>query len=258
MLYLLSLRAGCGRSERMKPFSDVFVAHRGLYDNIGIPENSLAAFEKAVNCGYGIELDVQMTKDGRLVVFHDVKLKRMCGIKKALISCSFNELQKLTLGNTGEKIPLFEDVLEFVAGKVPLVVEIKPEGNWKETAARTAVMLDKYEGEFCVESFHPLVLAWFRKNRPDVIRGQLSTDYFRSSIKVNAVYAFLLSNLMLNFLSRPDFIAFNHRYKNMLSYRLCRKLYSPVNAAWTIKSQAQLEAAKDVFQIMIFDGFSPK
>ena len=88
-------------------------AHRGLFDpGEGIPENSMPAFERAVLCGYPIELDVQVTKDNKIVVFHDYTLGRMCGIDLPLETKTYEELQKLSLQNTGEKIPLFSDVLD--------------------------------------------------------------------------------------------------------------------------------------------------
>lgn len=259
VMYCLSLMANHSRKERMQPYREVYIAHRGLFDNTGdAPENSYKAFEKAVQQGYGIELDVQMTTDGRLVVFHDENLNRMCNDNKKLYTLGYEELKNYTLKDSGEHIPLFEDVLELIDGKVPLVVEIKSEGNWKETTKRTARMLDDYNGLYCVESFNPGVLLWYRRNRPEVIRGQLSMDYFKHNSEYNPVINFLMTNLMCNIVSYPDFIAYDHRQKNQLSYRICRKIYNPENVAWTIKSHEELEEAGKVFGCFIFDGFIPK
>ena len=257
LLYLLSLRAGNGRQQSMRPFMDTKIAHRGLFNNRDIPENSMPAFRKAIEYGYGIELDVQMTKDGKLVVFHDPSLKRMCGAYSPLTELSFAELQSLTLLDTSEKIPLLEDVLNEIGGRVPLIVEIKPDGCFMECTKKTAALLDRYPGLFCIESFHPMIVFWFRKHHPDVIRGQLSTNYFKEGISLNPVVKFLLTNLMLDFLTRPDFIAYNHVYRNQFSYRICRKLYPVVNAAWTVRSRKEMDAAEEVFQIIIFDHFLP-
>lgn len=297
VLYLFLIAPNMGRQEKMKPFEDTYIAHRGLFNNncVGkkgiyeegkqIPENSIPAFERAVEAGYGIELDVQTTSDGRLVVFHDENLKRMCGVDKKLYECTYDELMQYHLLETDEKIPLFDQVLRVIDGRVPLIVEVKSEGNWKRTTRMTAERLDSYsrtiaerrdsyggenngrkegggvrtgEYTYCVESFHPLVLRWFRKNRPEILRGQLSTDFLRSKLKRRWHEKILLTNLMLNFLCRPDFIAYNYRYRNQPSLWLCRHVFSVVTAAWTVKSEKVLNEIKPYFDIVIFDGFIPK
>ena len=257
-IYLFCVKPNIGRRERMKPFEAQYCAHRGLYDNATeAPENSLNAFRKAVESGYGIELDVQLTSDGKLVVFHDGTLKRMCGPDKFLYQCSYDELQQLHLADSDEKIPLFSKVLETVAGKVPLIVEVKSEGDPIATSRATAELLDDYKGIFCVESFHAGAVRWFRKNRPDWIRGQLSMDYFKWKTNNSWLMKLLASDLMFNFVSRPDFIAYDHRHVNRLSYRIVRKLFPVENVCWTVQSQQELEKAKKVFQCIIFDSFIP-
>ena len=246
----------------MTPFEETYIAHRGLFDNgkPGVPENSIPAFEKAVEAGYGIELDVQTTSDGRLVVFHDETLSRMCGVDKKLYECTYDELKGYHLANTKEKIPLFDEVLKVIDGKVPLVVEIKSEGNWRLTTRLTAERLDAYVGVslYCIESFHPLVVKWFKDNRPDVLRGQLSTNFFRSKMKRAWYEKIILTNLLLNFLAKPDFIAYNYRYKNQPSFWLCRVLFNVVSAAWTVRSEKVLKKVCRVFDVIIFDSFLPQ
>ena len=257
-LYILALRPNGGRQSLMKPYTDTYIAHRGLFNNKDIPENSIPAFAKAVKEGYGIELDVQLTSDRKLVVFHDESLKRMCGDERILHKTSYDELCKLSLLGTDEKIPLFSDVLMLIGGAVPLIVEIKSEGDYLATTQMTNDMLTKYGGEYCVESFHPSVIKWYRKNNPQVIRGQLSTKYKKDAADQPWYVRFILTNLLLNYQAKPDFIAYNHVYKRQFSYRLCRGLYKPVNVAWTIRSQDELDSAKDVFSVIIFDSFIPK
>lgn len=258
VLYLLSIRPNTGRKERLKPFEERYVAHRGLFNNEDIPENSIPAFQKAVEAGYAIELDVQLTADDRLVVFHDASLKRVCGDDRNIFDVSYDELKNLRLLDTDEKIPLFEDVLKVIGGRVPLVMELKPDGRYLETASRASDMLSNYQGAVCLESFHPMILSWYRKNDPEMLRGLLSTNFFRENDSHSLPVKFLLTNLMLNFLARPDFISYNKLFKNQFSYRLCRALYKPVNACWTIKNQRQLNKARDVFTIFIFDSFIPE
>lgn len=257
LLYLYLLKPNTGRKERLRPFEERYIAHRGLFQPENIPENSCAAFARAVKQGYGIELDVRLTKDGKLVVFHDETLMRMCGVQRKLRECTYRELRELTLGKSTEKIPLFEDVLKIVAGKVPLIIEVKAEGSWIATTEKLFEILGDYSGSFCVESFHPSVLAWCRKNRPEVLRGQLSTNYWKNNIKQVWIAKFVLSNLLLNFYGRPDFIAYNYKYADEFSYALCRKLYRVKNAAWTVRSREALAEAEKIFSIIIFDSFIP-
>ena len=242
----------------MEPFEKQYIAHRGLFHNEDIPENSMAAFSRAVEAGYGIELDVQLTADDRLVVFHDETLERMCGDKRVLHELTYDELQRLNLLRTTEKIPLFKDVLSLINGAVPLIVEIKSEGRYLEASRLVNEMLRDYNGVYCLESFHPLVLLWFKKNNPEIIRGQLSTNFRKDRVKQPWWIKFFLTNLLCNCLTRPDFIAYNHEYAKQISFVLCRRLYHAVNAAWTIRDQEQLEKAKDIYQVFIFDSFIPR
>lgn len=257
--YLLCIKPHMGRREQLKPFEETYIAHRGYFDNnLDCPENSLAAFNRAVEHGYGIELDVQLTKDGRMVVFHDASLKKMCGIKKKVTACTYEELKTCRLHGTSHGIPLFTEVLKLVHGKVPLIIEIKPEGDCIETARQLAHIMKDYKGIYCIQSFHPGVLGWYKKHEPEVIRGLLSTNFRKNKIKRDPLTGFLLTNLLLNWYCKPDFIAYNHKYADEFSYRLCRRLYPVVNAAWTIRSQEELDDARKIFSIMIFDDFKPQ
>lgn len=248
------------RKAKMKPFEEVYIAHRGFFDNTkGVPENSLPAFRKAVEAGYGIELDVQRSKDGQLFVFHDDSMERMCGIKKNLRDMTTEEIRQCRLLDTEEKVPFFSDVLAVINGKVPLIVEIKYEGDFIATTEATAVVMDSYQGIWCMESFEPRSVQWYKKHRPDIIRGQLSTDYRKDNWEKPRVEQFCLTNLMYNMLSRPDFIAYNHKYHDNLSLNLCRSLFGAEMVAWTIKNQKELELAKQHhFEILIFDSFDPR
>lgn len=257
-LYLFLAAPNVGRRSMMKPYEERYFAHRGLFNNeTDAPENSLNAFRKAVEAGYGIELDVQLTTDGKLVVFHDENLDRICGVDKILHKCSFDEIEQYPLAKSDSRIPLFEDVLAVVDGKVPLIVEVKSEGDYIATTKAAAEMLDHYNGTYCVESFHWGVGRWYKKNRPNVIRGQLSMDYFKEKPNLNFLVKIFLSDLLLNCFSRPDFIAYEHSQANRLSYRVIRKFFPVENVCWTVKSQKQLDEAKKIFQCIIFDSFIP-
>jgi glycerophosphoryl diester phosphodiesterase len=257
-LYLFCLKPNGKRRGEMAPFGARYIAHRGLFENgTAHPENSLPAFRRAVAAGYGIELDVQRTADGELVVFHDATLQRMCGDPRRLCDCTYGELQALSLLESGVSIPRFAEVLALVDGQVPLIVELKNGGDWLACARQSAQLLDGYRGDYCVESFHPLMLGWFRLHRPAVLRGQLATDFFREGADYHPLGMFLLSNLLLNCCSRPDFIAYCWRYADQPSYRLCRRLFPVVCAAWTVRSPQELAEASKTAQILIFDSFAP-
>ena len=194
--------------ERFAPFADRNVAHRGLYaKDQAVPENSLTAFELAAESGYGIELDVQLSRDGRVVVFHDDDLKRVCDVDAPVDALTFQELRALGLCGTDEKIPLFAEVLALVGGRVPLIVELKSGRNNRLLCEKTLALLANYRGEYCVESFDPFIMGWFRRHAPQLVRGQLACPadaYARGS----APLRFALSRCLLNVVSRPQFIAY--------------------------------------------------
>ncbi|MDE6852494.1 MAG: glycerophosphodiester phosphodiesterase [Lachnospiraceae bacterium] len=257
VLYLLCLKPNNTGKARMKAYEKVYIAHRGLFDKAEAPENSLAAFRRAVNGGYGIELDVQLTADGKLVVFHDESLKRMCGVARKVWKCNYRELCQYHLLDTQEKIPLLEEVLQVVAGKVPMIIEIKPEGNSIRTAKALSGHMKKYQGEYCVESFDPRVLHWYRKNDPEIVRGQLSTNFWLNESDKPWYIKIGLTNLLTNFYTKPDFIAYNYKYANQLSLQICRHFYHTELVAWTVHSPEELEQARESFRVFIFDGFIP-
>ena len=256
------------RRKLIEPFQKTMIAHRGLFSNhfTGVdddippeaPENTLEAFRRAVDHGYGIEMDVQLSKDGQLVVFHDGTLKRACKRKGKVIDYTYEELSAFPVFGSKERIPLFKDVLKIVDGKVPLLIEVKPDGDCIKTCESLNAHLEGYEGVYIVESFDPRAVRWYRKNRPDVLRGQLSEKFKKSGHLGTDIGYIFLSSLMLNLLGRPDFIAYNHKHKEQFSYRLLRRLFPVFNAAWTIRSQEELEMARDVFSVFIFDSFIPK
>lgn len=260
-LYLLMIMPRMTGRADTKPFFRWLYAHRGLHDNRSdAPENSMRAFRKAVGADFGIELDVQLSKDGVAVVFHDDTLKRICGVEGRVCERTFEELQLLSLCGTDQKIPRFADVLEVVDGKVPLIVELKTETMDVSVCEEADKLLSSYKGLYCIESFNPLALSWYRRNRKDVVRGQLSEPFYEESKSgeyPNPLFL-LLENLLLNWRAKPDFIAYNHKHPGKLSLQLCRKLYRCTTAAWTIKSNEELAAARKHFDIFIFDSFLPE
>ena len=258
VLYLMSVTPRVVNRPDAGIFRKKYFAHRGLHDNAGeAPENSMAAFRRAVEAGYGIELDVQMTKDGIPVIFHDGTLERMCGVKARIEDYTYEQLQQFKLADSEQSIPKLEDMLALVDGRVPLIVEIKSETKEVTFCAVIDRMLRAYQGEYCIESFNPLAVFWYRRHRKNIVRGQLSDAFIKEGEYVGTM-SFLLQNLMFNWVGRPDFIAYNCKYPRMLSARLCRRLYRSKTAAWTVRSREQLAEARKNFDIFIFDSFVPK
>lgn len=257
-LYTLAIMPRMKNRPDYSPLMGKYYAHRGLHNNESdAPENSMAAFKKAVKTGYGIELDVQLTKDRIPVVFHDEMLMRVCGVKGKVRDYTYEELQQFTLFQSEEKIPLFEDFLKMVDGRVPLIIEIKIHEDVDTVCSIADKLIRRYKGPYCVESFHPLAVYWYRKHRPEVIRGQLSACFSKTG-EPEPWERRMVHYLLLNFLAQPDFIAYDHRFKGNLSRRLCRYLYRSLSVAWTIKTQEQLDACKKDFDLFIFEGFLPK
>ena len=252
IVYIFLIAPRMFRKPDRKPFYCVHYAHRGLFDNeTDAPENSLHAFEKAVKMGYGIELDVQLSKDDVPVVFHDASLERMCGVKGKVWEYTCAELTEMTLAKSDERIPTLEEVLELVGGRVPLIVEYKLDRVQTKVCELGNRLLKSYSGPYCIESFHPLALLWYKKHRPDVMRGQLSMN-FKEDYKKHKEYI-LLTYLLTNVATRPDFIAYQHSDASNISRRICRVL-GALSVAWTIKSRKQHEAVKDEFDLFIFDS----
>lgn len=259
VLYMLAIMPRMIKKPLRAPLMGVLYAHRGLHDNKSdAPENSMPAFQKAVEAGYGIELDVQLTKDRVPVVFHDFTLDRMCGVSGKVADYTFEELQKLHLLQTEQKIPKFEDFLKLVEGKVPFILELKVEMKDIDVCSKVSEMMKQYKGIYCIESFNPLVLRWYRKYDKGVIRGQLSDVFVKESKNTKAILHWTLENLIWNFLTKPDFIAYNHHHYRKLSRCICRYIYGNLAVAWTIRSQEELNARKKDFDLFIFDSFIPK
>ena len=199
------------RQYSASDFSGFYYAHRGLYDNHhGVPENSLPAFRAAVEKGYGVELDVQLSADGQVVVFHDDTLDRICGVHGKVIDFPLEKLQEMKLLETGETIPLFTDVLAVLQqGAGPLIVELKTVGERnRELCEKTREILRSYPRVFCIESFDPMIVRWFRKNAPEIFRGQLSQPEEDYAGHLPKWLGWMLAGCRFSFLNKPDFIAY--------------------------------------------------
>ncbi len=257
-LYLFLAMPAIRRSKLLNRISSRHFAHRGLHDrSIGVPENSMAAFRRSIENSFGFELDVRMTKDGRLVVMHDNATLRMTGVNKLVSESTYAELQALRLDGTNERIPLFCDVLSMVRGREALIVEIKTADNCDILCKAVAETLDRYMGDFVVESFDPRAVRWFKKNRPHFVRGQLVTRFSRDG-KRKFFADIAESMLLFNVLGRPDFIAVNVLDVNTPGAWLNRVLFGAKEFRWTVKNVKDHRAAVEKKACSIFEGFIPQ
>lgn len=256
-LYLLSLRGRSGHPgvEKLRGWS---YTHRGLHSP-GVPENSLAAFRAGVEQGYGSEFDVHLLKDGGLAVIHDSDLKRTTGLAGKVEDLTTADLKNCFLEGTSETIPTFREVLDTYSGRAPVIIELKPVGgNHAALCEAACAEMEGFNGSWCMESFDPRVIYWLRKNRPDIIRGQLSENYLKNPrSKLPLVLKLVLTFHLENFLCRPDFIAYDFPTRKVLSNPICRRLWGLEAVAWTLRSPEDHEIALREGWIPIFENYLP-
>ena len=235
-------------------------AHRGYHDKPRIPENSLPAFRRAIEHGLPSEFDVHLISDGTLVVFHDDDLKRQTGVKGSIEAYDIINLRKLRLEGTDEPIPTFDEVLDLYEDTgLALLIELKVvKGNYKALAKAVAERLDRYKGEYVIESFDPRVLMAYRKLRPDVIRGQLVQDFYKSPAGVAPYQAVLLTNMAFNRFVQPDFIAYRFKDRMWPAWKRWLGKKDIVPAAWTIKTAEKYKAAVSKGCVPIFEQITPE
>lgn len=257
-LYLWAIRPNTARRENCLSFARWDFAHRGLWNmDRGIPENSLPAFKKAVDQGFAIELDVHLTKDQEIVVFHDDTLKRMCQLDRPVESMTYEELSRFRLLNTDCRIPLLSEVLHLVRGRVPLLIELKLPTSSTALCPLLDQMMASYSGKYLIESFNSLGLLWYRKNRPEILRGQLASRYAPSR-GFDALLKKLSTALIVNAASRPDFIAYNYRHTRGLGFRLNHGFFKVPVFVWTVRSRLAYQRCRQKFSSVIFENFLPE
>ena len=271
----MALRAGYGSIDEPGPLA---------------PENSLAAFAAAAEAGYGIELDVQLTLDNKVVVAHDPDLLRVAGDPRNIRDLTYDELVRIPLFPTAapgaevspllpgatenpplvttpsqaptryyQHVPLLEDVLRVVDGRVPIIVEFKFENyrTWddrdEELMQTAADLLDAYQGLYVVESFNPAAMNWYKREHPDVCRGQLAED---TAFTANPML-WMAGKLMFNEISRPDFVAYDFKNGDGAMLRFVRRM-GAMAVAWTVRTSDELAGAQPYFDRFIFEAFVPK
>lgn len=229
------------------------IAHRGLHTD-EMPENSLGAFQNAIDNGYPIELDVHLTCDGTVVVFHDDSLARVTNKDGYVKNLTKDTLKDYSIFGTKYTIPTFKEVLDLVAGQVPILIEVKNTGKVGELESALLKILKDYTGEYAIQSFNPYVLEWFKKNAPQIARGQLA-GYFKGE-KLSFIKKFALKRMLLNKkISCPDFISYDARN---VPNRFVKKYKKLPLLVWCVRSQDEYLKKVKYCDNIIFENFEPK
>ncbi|WP_322154281.1 glycerophosphodiester phosphodiesterase family protein [Paratractidigestivibacter sp.] len=239
-------------------------AHRGLHGE-GAPENSVAAFLRARDHGFGVELDVHLTADGELAVIHDSEIERMCGYAGVVEEMTMAELRECRLAGTDEQIPTFDEALAVYecdpTGETelapPVIVELKTRGkNAAALCEKAMACLDNHLVRYCVESFDPRVLVWLRRHRPEVMRGQLAQNFLEEDWR--PFHQRIGGTVLLgNAATRPDFVAYRFCDREGAPVRISCGLLGAHLVEWTICSAEDLARCEAEGAVPIFEGFLP-
>ena len=241
-----------------KDFDGWLFAHRGYHREPDAPENSLKAFELAVENGFGAELDVHLCKDGTLAILHDSKLKRLTGKKGVVEDLTKDQLGDYPLGQSTQTIPTLAQVLDVFKGRTPLIIELKPvNGNEKALTEAVCKELETYDGPFCIESFYPGVLTYLKANYPQIVRGQLAMNYFNSKKKMSLAETVVGTNMIHGFWTKPDFIAYRFSERANFGNRFWLGVMKKQGASWTIHNKEELDQALAEGLWPIFENFDP-
>lgn len=254
LLYLFAISPRFARRRDMLHYRHTMFAHRGYHCmEKGIPENSMAAFRAALIRGYGIEIDLHLTRDGRLVVFHDDTLERICGRPDIVENMTYEELKACRLCGTDETIPSFDEVLSLVKGRVPLLIELKIPDSSVHICQETMRQLSHYKGPCLIQSFNTMGIRWFRLHAPHILRGQLSSNLTRDPLKEAWLLRFMVKHLLSNFLGRPDFISYNLNDLPIVNVWILKHIFHVPVAVWTLTTPDMLNKGLQHFDMQIFE-----
>lgn len=234
-----------------------FIAHRGLYtEDQRIPENTKVSYQRALDEGYDIELDVNVLKDGTVVAFHDPNLLRLCHDPRYLKDVTFDDIKNLHILDSDQTIMTLESVLKLVDGKANLLIELKPFGDVKYLCESMMECMKSYQGNFAVFSFHPNVVMWFKKHHPTIIRGQIA-EYFKNDKNMNKVMKHLLKTMFFNRFTKPDFISYGiYDLPNKYCDKLMKKGMTVISYA--ARNQTDFDMVKSHYHNTVFEFFIPK
>ena len=237
------------------------IAHRGLHDrSAGIIENTLSAAEAAIQGGFAIECDVQDTAEGEAVVFHDHTLERLTGEKGAVRARRARDLTGLAIASTRDHIPTLHTFLARIAGRTPLVIEIKSRFDGDMALTRRTIEVARgYAGPVALKSFDPAVVATLREAAPDLPRGIVAESRYDDPEwdKLAADKKRELVNLLHFPLTQPDFLSWRVHDLPSAAPFLCRHLARIPVMTWTVRSDEDRRRADAHADQMVFEGFRP-
>lgn len=223
------------------------IAHRGFHDE-NTTENTIQSYQSAINRGYNIEIDVRLTRDKEIVVFHDDTLTRLCGISQRIDQLNYSDIENIRLPH-GERIPKFSEVLTEVSKKTGLLIELKSNGDGTLEEGVNKLLTD-YTGDYAVQSFHPFSMRWFKTHAERVPRGLLATY---DKLPIKGYESFVLRHLLLLPFVKPDFLSYDEKY---IERRRIKNLKIP-KLAWTVQSHARMKELLDnsLSDNVIFENF---
>lgn len=238
------------------------LTHRGYHDAArGRPENSLPAFQAAVEAGYGIELDVQVTADGHAVVFHDDVLDHLTARTGPVAALTAVQLGRIALRNSDEKIPTLAQVLALVAGRVPVLVEMKDRGDTRaptdgQLSSAVAVLLTGYAGPAAVMSFNPYIMAEMAEFIPRIPRGLVTEDYDpANNVPIPPEVCARLRGIPDYDRTASSFIS--HKASDLGRARVAElKRQGAAILCWTIRSRAAEKKARKIADNITFEGYA--
>ena len=238
------------------------IAHRGLHNSSeGVIENSLSAVRSAIDQGFAIEVDIQKTAESNAIVFHDFTLERLTQESGTVKSLSLEALQPIKLLNSSDTIWSLDNLLEEVAGKVGLCIEIKSDFRTDLTnfIAKVGKRLVNYHGPVAVKSFDPEVLSIFRRIAPQIPCGIVACDTRDLSKwgKLTLMERFILRHLFHAPRTRPSFVSFCVDDLPMVAPLLAKKIFKVPLITWTVRTKTQQEIAKKWADQIVFEGFIP-
>lgn len=247
-----------GKRPDFREFRKFDYAHRGLHNlENGVPENSMRALTLAELAGYGMEFDLQLTKDKQVVVHHDASIKRSCGVDRKVAEMTYEELQEYRLFGTEETVPLFREVLSVLDGRTPLIIELKDYNDTDELCTLAMEELEGYKGLYCVESFDPTIVRWFWKNRPEIVRGQLMCRFKKGDNHMSGWQAFCGRNMLTNWYTRPNFEAYDIHTRDIPAMGAAKGL-GMQEVSWTIRDWEEYERTKKLGSLCIFEHILPE
>lgn len=235
------------------------VAHRGLHGN-GLIENTLGAARAAVDANCAIEVDLQLTADNEVVVFHDETLDRLTTATGPLAALTLSELKQISILGTDERIPTLQELLDLVAGRTPLVLELKSDWDGDERlTSRAAEVLSGYAGPVAVMSFDPQILMALQKHAPGLPRGIIAERYYDDPewSPLPRAHKFKLGNLLHIARTKPHFVAYYVRDLPAVAPLIARHILGMKLLTWTVRTDAQRRKARWWADQMIFEGFRP-